>query len=144
MEKNTFKLIYEHKWIDHPLNIITKIDDRVLNVDVSGQPIITIDKKINLQDSDHKLLIEVQNKNESNTTVDANNNVVSDSFIKIKSIEFNEIEVLPAIYTDNLQTFYIDNQKDQVLNKITEIGFNGTWELQFKTPIYKWMLEILF
>jgi hypothetical protein len=144
MEKIDFTLKYKHEWIHHPLGIITKIDDRIINVDISGKQEITIKKKINLQNADHKLHIEVANKNESNTIVDENFNVVQDSLVTLTSIELNEIEVLPLIYHSSIQSFYINNQKDQILHKIVELGHNGTWEFCFKTPIYDWMLESLF
>jgi len=144
MEKVQLKLIYSHNWIDHPLQIITKIDDRVVNFDCTGQQEVSIDKKIKLSNSDHLVSVHISNKNESNTKIDENHNVIADSLVTIKSLQFDEIEVLPLINQGNIQSFYVDNQKDQVLSKITELGLNGTWEFKFKTPVYDWLLESLF
>ena len=145
MEKINLEIKYEHKWIDHPLAISTPIDDRDIEYDCTGQKHITIKKKINLSGSEHKLVLKISGKNEENTKVDKDKNIVDDTIITIKSIKINDIELMPLLYhTEGFQTFYINGQKDQTLTKLTEIGHNGLWEFRFKTPIYDWMLESLF
>lgn len=144
MEKVKLKFEYEHVWIDHPLRLITKINDRTLNIDVTGQKQIVIDKELDLPDGDHIFKFEIEFKNESNTKVDGNNNVIEDTLATIKSLQLNDIELLPLIYHGNIQKYYINNQKDNTLEKVLELGFNGTWEFKFKTPVYDWLLESLF
>ena len=145
MEKINLEIKYEHKWIDHPLAISTHIDDRDIEYDCTGQKDTTIKKKINLSGSEHKLVLKISGKNENNTKVDKDKNIVDDTIITIKSIKINDIELMPLLYhTEGFQTFYINGQKDQILTKLTEIGHNGLWEFKFKTPIYDWMLESLF
>jgi len=145
MEKIALRLEYDHTWIDHPMQIITKIDDRVINVDVSGSRSTIIKKTVKLANDDHTLFLEISGKNDANTIVDDNGNVIESSLIFIKSFSLNEIELLPLLYHgDKFQTFYINNNPNQCINKLTEIGFNGTWKFNFKTPLYEWLLESLF
>ena len=146
MEKIELELTYEHQWIKSPLTIITKIDDRVINFDVTGENDVKIAKKIKLLDQgEHKLTVDVSGKTEDHTKIDQNSNITEDTIVKICSMKINQIELMPLIYhTDALQKFYINGQKDQVLQKLTDIGQNGVWEFKFKTPLYDWMLESLF
>jgi len=145
MDPTKFKLQYSHKWIDHPLQIITKINDRIINIDVSGKNEIIIDKTIKLDKGKHILSLEINGKNEANTSVDAQGNIVIDTLVTIKSLMIDEIEILPLMYNASyLQTFYINNSPDECLHKLTEIGYNGTWEFKIETPLYDWLLNILF
>lgn len=144
-DKTHIKLQYKHHWIDHPLQIVTKINDRIINLDVSGQENVTVDKKITTSYNEEQIIkLEISNKNESNTQIDDKGTILNDTLIHIESLRLNDIEMMPLINHNDFQFFYIDNQKDQVLHKLVEIGHNGTWEFHFKTPIYDWMLECLF
>lgn len=145
-DKTQIKIHYTHDWIDHPLKIITKFNDRIINVDVSGKNEVIIDKTLSSGYNESQIVsLEISDKTEANTRVDANGNILTDTLIHIKSLMLNEIEMMPLIYhREDFQFFYINNQKDQVLKKLVEIGHNGTWEFHFKTPIYDWMLECLF
>ena len=145
MEPLKLKLQYSHQWIDHPLQIITKIDDRVINIDISGKNKTIIDKTIKLDKGKHVLSIEIDGKNEANTSVDAQGNVIQDTIVVIHSLMMDEIEILPMMYNlDTLQTFYINNSSDACLHKLTEIGHNGTWQFKIETPLYDWLLNTLF
>ena len=144
MEKIDFKLVYTHVWIDHPLRIITKINDRTINVDVTGSNHVIVEKQINLQDANHELYIQIDHKNKNNTVIDEKNNVLQDTLVTIKSLEINQIELSPLIYNHATHFFKIKNQPDKIMYKMTEIGYNGTWQFSFKSPIYDWMLESLY
>lgn len=145
METVKLKLQYTHQWIDHPLQTITKINDRVINIDISGKNEIIIDKTIKLDKGEHVLSIEIDGKNEANTSVDAQGNVIQDTLVTIKSLTMDEINILPVMYNStDMQTFFVNNSPDECLHKITEIGHNGTWQFKFETPLYDWLLNTLF
>jgi len=145
LEKIKFKLEYTHIWIDHPLTIITRINDRVINLDVSGQQDVVIEKELSIPKGQNKVSIELMNKNESNTIIDQNQNILQDTLIQLKNLELQEIMCLHMCDSrDDLAQFKINNTDNEILTKTTTFGQNGTFEFSFCTPLYDWLLEQLF
>lgn len=142
MEKINLRLEYEHQWIYHPFTVITKIDNRVINVDVSGKSNVVIDKKISLEGGSHYLDIVLSGKQENQTEIDKLGKIIADTTVELKSLQLEEIELIPLIrHTPDFGTFYINGQKDQIMKKLANFGFNGTWQFEFKTPLYDWILQ---
>jgi len=145
MEKIDFQIAYDHIWFDHPLTVITKLDDRVINVDVSGHVSTNINKTLKITPGRHRLSVEISNKNESNNSVDSQGNVLNNTVIRFTHFSLDGINLMGMITTDSaVCKFLIDNNLNQRLNKITEFGYNGTWYFDFETPLYDWLLEKLF
>ncbi len=133
-------LEYEHVWIDHPLDLVVKIDDRTLHIDVSGAKHTTINKEIAIEPGDHALTLSVSNKNNTSTTVDEHENILEDSYIKIKKLLIDDFDFGQIMATESKHT--------DINNNITispgGLYTNGTWSLSFTTPVYIWLLEKLF
>ena len=145
LEKIKIKLEYQHTWIDHPLTVITRINDRVINLDISGQQNVVIEKELSIPKGQNKLSIELMNKNESNTIVDQNQNILQDTLIQLQNLELQEIMCLHMCENrDDIARFKINNTDNQILTKTTTFGQNGTFELHFCTPLYDWLLDQLF
>ena len=145
MDKYDIRLEYDHQWIDHPLQIITKINHKVIQVDVSGHNNVVINKRIPLENNSHVMTMQIGNKNEANTQVDRDGNIIKDTTIELKSLQINSIELMPLLYhSEQFAGFYINGQDNQYKTKMGNFGYNGIWEFKFETPIYDWMLEHLF
>lgn len=145
MEKVNICMSYTHTWIDHPLLFIISVNDRVLHIDNSGKQQCQLNKTINLPYGSHQFKIQIQNKNEANTVIDKNRNVVQDTLLNIESISFNQIETKSLILDrQKISYFQINNQTDQLLEKTLEFGYNGTFIFNFKNPVYEWLLETIF
>lgn len=145
MEKYNIKLEYEHNWVDHPLTVTTKVNDRIINLDISGKNNVVIEKTISLSEDSHQLQILIDNKNEANTQVDENGNILADTTVELKSIQINEIELMPLVYhQEEFAGFYINGNENEQIKKIVNFGYNGVWKFNFKTPVYDWILEHLF
>ena len=138
--KIAFHLEYEHVWIDHPLDLIIKIDDRILHMDVSGAKSTTIDKKISVEPGDHLLTLSVSNKNNRSTVVDEHNNILADSYVKIKKLLIDEIDFGRIMFSESK---HVDNNNNITISP-GGVYTNGTWSLNFTTPVYIWLLEKLF
>ena len=80
-------------------------------------------------------------KNEANVRVNSLNEVIDDSLVTIKDCIIDDISLMTIITAES--KFYND-QTAEPLAKVTELGYNGTWELKFKVPTYDWLLEKLF
>ena len=141
MEKIKLKFVYEHKWIDHPLDVNLFIDDRLIFSGIGkADELITIDKKIAIESGKHMLKLQIKGKNQMNTKVNSLNEVISDSVITIKECSMDDINLESMI---TLNGEFHHDQGDS-LPKIKELGHNGTWELPFSVPLYNWLLEELF
>lgn len=138
--KILFHLEYEHVWIDHPLDLVIKIDDRTLHMDVSGAKSTTIDKKISVEPGDHLLTLSVSNKNNRSTVVDEHNNILADSYVKIKKLLIDEIDFGRIMLSESK---HVDNNNNITISP-GGVYTNGTWSLNFTTPVYIWLLEKLF
>ena len=138
--KILFHLEYEHVWIDHPLDLVIKIDDRTLHMDVSGAKSTTIDKKISVEPGDHLLTLSVSNKNNRSTVVDEHNNILADSYVKIKKLFIDEIDFGRIMFSESK---HVDNNNNITISP-GGVYTNGTWSLNFTTPVYIWLLEKLF
>ena len=138
--KILFHLEYEHVWIDHPLDLVIKIDDRTLHMDVSGAKSTTIDKKISVKPGDHLLTLSVSNKNNRSTVVDEHNNILADSYVKIKKLLIDEIDFGRIMFSESK---HVDNNNNITISP-GGVYTNGTWSLNFTTPVYIWLLEKLF
>ena len=69
MEKIKLKFVYEHKWIDHPLDVNLFIDDRLIFSGIGkADELITINKKIAIESGKHMLKLQIKGKNQMNTT----------------------------------------------------------------------------
>ena len=140
--KIRLKFAYTHHWIDHPLRIILYIDDRPINIDFgSNKSEVVVDKKIAIDSGEHTMKLQISNKNEANTKVNSLNEVIDDYVVKIKEVCIDDINLMSIITEEGV---FNNDQTSEPLTKITDLGHNGTWELQFKVPTYDWLLEKLF
>lgn len=145
MQELDIRLEYTHEWIDHPLIFLFYINDRIIHLDNSGKSKCIISKKLKLSDGKHILKVQIQNKNEANTIVDQKQKILSDSFLRIDSIRFDDIEIKDQVFVNTDQgKFYIDNQPDNILTRTSEFGYNGCLQIEFLMPMYNWLLESYF
>ena len=139
MEKIDFYMEYEHTWIDHPLTISVYFDDRLIHLD-QGHTHTVVDKKIALHQGKHKLKLVIQNKNEVNTKIDQQGNVLEDTLVTIKELKINDIDLKPIIESHSVY----HTQSQGTLKQTLVLGLNGSWELDVNVPIYDWLLEKIF
>ena len=98
-----------------------------------------------LDEGDHELRIQFQDKSISDTMIDADGKIVKDTLINIESIEIDEIELGYLAYSKSV--FYPDQTTRSDLpteiKELVNIGYNGMWVLRFQVPTYIWFLENL-
>jgi len=102
-----------------------------------------IDISVNLPEGQHRLIIELHNKNKYQTVLE-NDKIIKDQLLNINNISFDEIDI--GYLSHRLSKYYPDqnvyNQAVPLLvNNCVNLGYNGRWELEFTTPIYIWLLE---
>jgi len=131
---------YEHQWIHHPLHLTFNVDDRIINFDISGKNYVTINKSISLDAGAHRFLLCCENKTDDHTIIDINEKIVQDSFVIFKKFYIEDINLMQYIATHA----YFEGADGNRSTPSTGIWSNGSWCLDFKVPVYDWILEVLF
>lgn len=98
------------------------------------------------ENTDNKFKVKLLNKAQSDTVID-NGEIVKDMLLNIKSLEFEEIDLGSLIWThsrfvpDRPQKFH--NEIITELKNCVNLGWNGTYELEFTSPVYIWLLDTI-
>jgi hypothetical protein len=101
----------------------------------------TIEFDVELADDEfHDLKIRLENKTDSDTVENQDKTaILRDMMLNIQKIEIDEIDLGNLISSKSLYTG--DDASRPVLDKCVNLGWNGTWVLQFRSPFYIWLLE---
>lgn len=94
------------------------------------------------------LQIILLNKESRDTILDNNGTIIEDLILEIDSIEIDEISIDNLKWTlSKYYPIYPIEYTDKIQKSVTEVlecvhlGWNGTWELEFDSPFYVWLLE---
>ena len=138
------------QWHNDPPVFAVKINDELIErgfvkeKDELGE-IKSITWTGDLEESEHTLKVCLRGKNigKWHTIKDANDNVIDDQLLFVKSILIDDID-LGYIAISNSK-FYPDksNRSDapELIDGGNVLGYNGEWCLTFSVPTYMWMLE---
>lgn len=95
------------------------------------------------EDQDHKLQIRLVNKTDKDVVKDVddkdNFKIVKDMLLNIDSIWIDDIELCGLMWSES--RFVGDEPDRPVLNNCVNLGWNGTYILEFSSPFYIWLLE---
>jgi hypothetical protein len=105
-----------------------------------------------LIDGDHRLEISLLNKENSDTVkgdtdADGKITITKDMLLNIEQIEIDDIDIGHLRYSKSYyETVKKQIWKDNIVNRIEQcvnLGWNGTYVLEFSSPFYIWLLENL-
>ena len=89
------------------------------------------------------LKIRLENKTDSDVVKDDETKedflIVKDLLLHIKSVEIDDINLGDIIWKKS--TFTGADSNRPVLTNCVDLGWNGTWVLEFTSPFYIWLLE---
>jgi hypothetical protein len=93
-------------------------------------------------DGEHSLRFVMKGKTQAHTKINESGEIISDSRLVIKDIEFDEIALKYLFNNLAVYTHDFNGTGPTTLDKFHgEMGCNGTLELKFTTPTYLWLLE---
>lgn len=99
------------------------------------------------EDATYVIKISLKNKQPHDTVLDENGNIVEDLLLNIKSIEIDEVDLGPMIWTNSKFVLTRPQKFNGAiiteLDSCVNLGFNGTYEFTFTSPFYMWLLEAL-
>jgi hypothetical protein len=95
-------------------------------------------------DQSHVLKLVLKGKQPIHTTVDSAGNIVSDALLMINDLSFDGI-ILDTIFNEHSVYCHNFNDTQPTTNDkfFGSMGCNGTVFLEFTTPIYLWLLEMM-
>lgn len=100
-----------------------------------------------LAEGPHSLSVRLENKSERDTETDGHGNILNDMLLNIESIEIDEIDIGELKWTASEfrsdTPKIIDGEDWSVVKKCVNLGWNGTYVIDFESPFYLWLLENL-
>ncbi len=157
-EKLKFKLeLFATMWDKPPHVEISVTNELCFKGDIEGtetKPNI-IEFERNLEENKtHNLILNRLGKTNMQTVVNEKGDILNDQLLNIKKIEIDDIDIGALIYEGNYTPDYpepwFSQQKEagielpKTFKSVTEIGHNGIWNFEFKSPFYMWLLENLY
>ena len=139
-------------WDKRPHYVILVDDQECVNAHISKESdaveYVEFDCKVE-EDAKHVLRIRFDNKTKEDTVTDVsdpdNHIIVKDMLLNLLDIEVDDIEL--GTLAQMSSVFKYDEPQDFPTPGATELphcvnfGFNGTYELEFSSPFYLWLLE---
>jgi hypothetical protein len=92
------------------------------------------------ENSNNKLQIRLNNKADSDVIQnDDCTEILKDMLLNVESIEVDEINLSQLVWSQS--KFIPDDTSRPTLKKCVNLGWNGTYVLEFTSSFYLWLLE---
>ena len=157
-EKLKFKLeLYATMWDTPPHAQILINDTKYFDKDVRGTEsapeVIEFEHECT-EGQKYELIIKRSGKTNKQTIINEKGDILKDQLLHIKYLEIDEIDlggiVYEGVYTPEYPEPWASQQRESgrdlqdSFKNVTQMGFNGTWNLGFESPFYAWLLENLY
>jgi len=138
-------------WRNSP-SILIKLDNKIIKniTNFVDKQRTTIPFDAELDDGEHQLIIERQNKTTKDTLL-KNSKIIKDSTINILDIVIDEISIEPLLDHANFFPKYAEpwlSQQKQIgkeppasYNYCRTLHHNGEWKLDFAKPVHIWFFQ---
>jgi hypothetical protein len=157
-EKIKFKLnLYATMWDQPPVAEIKLNSKSYYKSEITGteQDPTVIEFEAELTEgSEYNLIIDRSGKGKNQTVINDKGDILKDQLLHIKGIEIDEIDigglVYEGVYTPKYPEPWATQQRESgqdlkdSFKNVTNMGFDGTWNLRFESPFYMWLLENLY
>jgi hypothetical protein len=122
------------------------IDDQVaIQSEISKEPHI-VEFQRRLSEGPHTLKIRLENKDNSDTVKDETGEIVKDMLLNIKDIRINDVSLGHILWLSDYTLDHPQEYQGKTITKLdncVNLGWNGTYTLNFNSPFYIWLLEKL-
>tara|TARA_B110000977_G_C10679149_1_gene338832 strand:+ start:44 stop:511 length:468 start_codon:yes stop_codon:yes gene_type:complete len=138
-------------WRNSP-SILIKLDNKIIKniTNFVDKQRTTVPFDAELDDGEHQLIIERQNKTTKDTLL-KNSKIIKDSTINILDIVIDEISIEPLLDHANFFPKYAEpwlSQQKQIgkeppasYNYCRTLHHNGEWKLDFANPVHIWFFQ---
>lgn len=144
LEKLKFTVSLSATFWDKKPRYTIYVDDEAMAYGEIGenQETVSFEKEVSL--GIHDLSIRLENK-ESSDTVLENGEIIKDMLLNIDDIEIDDVSLSHLKWTNS--TYHLDQSQEfkgnivDDLSNCVNLGWNGTYKIQFESPFYIWLLE---
>jgi len=150
LERVEFKVRLSGEWFRLPPHVKVYVDDQLVeDLEIiersSAGESRTLAFDVDLDDGEHELRIQYLGKEQPDTKIDEDGNIIADHTINIEQIEVDDIELGFMSYRNGVFRPDQEIRPDlpAEMREIVNIGYNGVWALKFQVPTYIWFLENL-
>ena len=127
-------------WDRVPEFSITVDDKEFVHDSVTESQTFTFETE--LTEEDHVLKINFINKSDDQTIQnDKKTEIVKDMLLNIEKITIDDIEIENLKWSGS--KFVPEDPHKETLDNCVNLGWNGTYEIRFTSPVYLWLLENL-
>ena len=130
-----------HGWESRRPSARVFVDNHVIHEGVIVAP-TEISWSGTLESGEHRIVVEMYNKNPDDTLTDQEENIISDVLLNIDGVALDDIELERLLWTHSVYRPDAQNAPTE-LTDCVNLGWNGLWELTFSSPVYLWLLENL-
>ena len=124
------------------------IDDKeMIHQQLYGSAVQYFEFDSEIDEGNHKLIVQFLNKESSDTVKNNNGEIISDLLLNIESIEIDEIDLGSLKWTHNdyvpeyPDDYEAKNSSPKIVKNCVNLGWKGSWILPFTSPYYIWLLE---
>ena len=143
VEKLHFKIGLAGTYWDKKPRYGIVVNDQAVKIDNISSPsgeVEYVEFDVDIEEGPCRLKIKLVNKEFTDTVENEDKTaIVKDLLLHIKSVEIDEIDLANLIYTKS--RFVADDPNRPELDMCIDLGWNGTWILDFESPFYIWLLE---
>ena len=92
------------------------------------------------ESTNNKLIVRLLNKTPADTIENEDKSaIVKDLLLNIESIEIDDINLGPLLWSAS--KFIPDNTQFPEMKECVNLGWNGSYVIEFDSPFYLWLLE---
>jgi len=93
-------------------------------------------------ESTHHVQLEIANKTPNHTKIDSNGSILEDSLLRLQNISVDGIDITNLVPTISNYTHNFNGTGPEQTDVVyTDLGCNGVATIEFRTPVYLWILE---
>jgi hypothetical protein len=145
-EKLSFVVTLSGTFWDRRPQFSIWLDDHVVTQsEIAGPAQQSMTFEHTIDEGPHTLKIRLENKTSADTIIE-NGNVVKDMLLNIDDIIIDDISLGNLLWSAEYILDHPQEYKGQTITKLdncVNLGWNGTYVLEFTSPFYVWLLEKL-
>lgn len=144
-ESINFKIVLNGTYWGKKPQYSVWLDEAVITQSEVSKELHTIEFQRTLSEGAHSLKIRLENKSPEDTIIE-NGEIVEDMLLNIDDIVIDDISLGNLLWTAEYKLDKPQIYKGETIDHLdgcVNLGWNGTYILNFTSPFYIWLLEKL-